>query len=320
MTNFETACREKLADIGLDTPPLLIDSAPIPEPSAGEGGANDTIQAALSFKHWADTEAYLDPGEYPVSIWVADALGAYVGQVTNGGHDQWICNLRFDEYWIDTVGVGLAALGLDGFHSIWSRYRDYAQDLGTREALKQRWGFGPRDQVSKDIDREFFALNSNLIFERLRDRLLQDRLLVMLSEADLRRERHRIIGLVPGREQRIADRLRETEANDPVAWLVRKLCAKVGITPLDVLLGGEMPSGYPLGGPYKEFGWTIKTDAGERSIEIHAPTYLSGPRAKLTRTDLIHKEFKKKTLASMKLSAKEYERICDFYAISGKDR
>lgn len=304
-----------LRERGVEIPPARLAEI-IPVHKTSPTSPLGIIDDVEMFQYWAENEAYLKPGEYPYAAWLTSVLNYYVGQVNNGGHDQWIANLRFNDLWIDATGFGLRLMELDAFHAIWSDYERYARSEKTRTGLRERWGFGPRDDASGRVDTDFFQLGSIRMMEGVASWLWAQPCIREMEPSEIAAEKKHVLDSNTQRDARIAEQALERERNDLLAVIVRELCRKANVTPKGVLLGDQLPTVRRTGaGP--ELTWGVHTDKGQFLIDIHPPRALFGqPKAVLVDFRPAKRGFERIRITDMSVSKQQYSAILDWFAIS----
>jgi hypothetical protein len=191
--------------------------------------------AAGDFVHWAETQAYLLPGEFPESLHNLSKVSYYAAEIDNGGHMQFAQNSGWQPDVIESVTVGLKEIGATEFSSVYEEFRRLMEtepELHS-EVLNQESSAIPT--AIDDLDERFFQLGgAKKLVEHGAAWVRSLPNVAFVPWEQLQSERAAVIARNTLLESRRAERvaaLEAAEAENP--WYVaaaRRLCALRGLT------------------------------------------------------------------------------------------
>jgi hypothetical protein len=186
-----------------------------------------------AFAHWAVTQGMLVAGEFPPEAMWIENLDGYAGQVSNGGHTQFVCNTGLNPTTLRNVEDCLRAMDAREFLDIFLEFRrrlEASPEL-TRRALKA----GPRDWPKEfdDLDGRFYALEKAERLVAQAGRWARTLPVVKpVPFEEVKQERERIVAANPmfeARRDAARRRREEAEAADPLYVAAKRLCTLAGI-------------------------------------------------------------------------------------------
>ena len=235
------------------------DSIVVSRESVRSDEAYDVIQSNIHFVNALFAE-HLRPEEVSHDALLSYYVDYYLAQVNNGGFSQFVYNSRWRPGVIDRVREGLKVMGAKQNLALFEEGASGVSALGQAKLKtffgSEYFGENPARDGLNSIDDRFFALQKKEDLIRLNSAWLKGHpKLVVLSEADLKKEVARRAAAVPDR----AARAKEALAAEPrYMKLIRALCAKAG-QELDDVTAGDPSHQY---GGQTVLAWHFITNKG----------------------------------------------------------
>ncbi len=223
----------------------------------------EIIQAAVDFCNLMTDNGLYTSHELPVIARQAYLVDYYLAQVNNGGHRQYLANLKagvgganavFEEN-LGAVAAGLAAMGASANHELYRRFLAlFEGSPERRDRLAVAFPSEP-DADAEALDSEFYALGDAIDTHSAAALRASPRLRVVADTA-FDGEVEALIAGNPLRAARKAKRDADVEASrarDPMWVCARRLCFEAG------LAHQGFTAGHPVNGGML---WGVVTDRG----------------------------------------------------------
>ena len=129
-------------------------------------------EACLVFLRSTSGKGCYREDEFPPELAMLDSLDTYLGQVSNGGHEQYVSNSGWNEDLNVSVHRFLLMIGAAEFASLFKRFATYvAATPQVMQGMKRRGGFetaGDKiDEWAGGFDDEFFRLKKQTDIYRI---------------------------------------------------------------------------------------------------------------------------------------------------------
>lgn len=191
--------------------------------------------AAGDFVHWAETQAYLLPGEFPESLYNLSKVSYYAGQIDNGGHMQFALNSGLQPDVIERVTVGLKEIGAMEFSSVYEEFRRLMETEPELRSEALNLDHTAVPTAIDDLDERFYQLGgATKLVEHGAAWIRSLPNVVFVSQDQLQSERAAVVARNTLLEARRAERVAALEAaKAEKPWYVaaaRRLCALKGLT------------------------------------------------------------------------------------------
>lgn len=194
----------------------------------------DLVTSNVAFVNWATNDAVLIPGEFPQEALWSYHADAYLSEVNNGGHGQFVANSRWDTVSVGACERGLRAIGALAYAAIFAGLKAFIEADDARAiAVAEAGGFGPKEAGIRELDDQFFELGgTERVVEQNAAWLRTLPQLRPLDDQALAAQMERIAASNKLRDQREKEwraYRRKEWMKDPVFQIADRLCKKVGI-------------------------------------------------------------------------------------------
>ena len=244
---------------GLIAPAILV-----PATALNDANRGWLVDEVASFAIWAESEAMLVLGEYPIEAQWANACLYYIGQVENGGHGQFASNSDMRAVTISGIDKALAASGYGELHAIFRDFQALMEAPKVRQRAMETAGFEGTPDALKVLDRRYFALgDADTKVRHLSEWTASLPTLKPLPKERLDAERAAVIAANKRSQARRDERARavaEHEANDPRRQAASALCNAVGEEFKRFTGGNPLPGGSIL--------WLFETSTGKAGMVV----------------------------------------------------